>query len=473
MSLNIDTLVNDMCEAKGYPQIISDIMTNTCYLGGPPILSDGGYSPGYLDSKDKVIVPASSKSIRSNLTNVTEVFFFGSFYNVLLNIKFLLEFLVVTRNVAKPEYSDSGAKERIDHYPWDDREIMRNLVGYYETVMKITDYDVWDGTDLDLSTIFAALIRDVSKLMDNEEDEAITTGRKDEFNEPFHTSDPALCKRIYSSLFFRLLARMIRGVLVPGYFRKQTEVLSRVYADIYEGRKNPSIMYHIQSFESVDIRMRNPGTFKKYTDQEFEEMTALYNRLPQDEFRADINKTLVYSGVQTQLLTDLIPEDNFGSYNYEQILGEMYVNFERRMYETNLFEHKTHDEVIIPTRINDYLLNIMSRQLEFPDTRGFGEFSLGTYTYIRQRQKQQATQREENERLKKDALQKAMYARRDEEALLRQERLAKAKALLGEARGLGVPKVVTTEVVTTTGSWNTTMIIILVLIAVGIVIYFV
>jgi hypothetical protein len=265
---------------------------------------------------------------------------------------------------------------------------------------------------------------------------------------------------------------MIRGVLVPGYFRKQTEVLSRVYADIYEGRKNPSIMYHIQSFESVDIRMRNPGTFKKYTDQEFEEMTALYNRLPQDEFRADINKTLVYSGVQTQLLTDLIPEDNFGSYNYEQILGEMYVNFERRMYETNLFEHKTHDEVIIPTRINDYLLNIMSRQLEFPDTRGFGEFSLGTYTYIRQRQKLDVNI-EAAKRLNADATAKAFYAKRDEEALLRQERLAKAKALLGEARGLGVPKVVTTEVVTTKGTWNTTMIIILVLIAVGIVIYFV
>ena len=329
MSLNIYTLVTEMCREKGLPNLVADIILNTvCH----------GY-PGEYDAFNRTT--DGSKIIR-RLWSMCEEFVANTFRGILQNYKYLLTFLLICKkNIAQ--------KFATKVLPWLDSGQMRELYKAYEEVMSITssEYSVWDGERTD--DILQAILDDLN--------ERISAEDKSENRE---RADPSSCEKKFSRDFFELLGFTVRNILRehdPIFGDRQDEIVTFNVKELYKRgfyEGDVKIRYDIRSL--VEYHKEYETRWKTNADPEFKEITILYNRLPEGNPKlAHLNKVLVLSGTRPKFFYRVIPVRGEGE-TTKEMLTRSEQEFDASMSTLNIFESESHNTAI-SADISEYLLS--------------------------------------------------------------------------------------------------------------------
>ena len=178
---------------------------------------------------------------------------------------------------------------------------------------------------------------------------------------------PEECTNKFETKFFELLVFTVRNVLRDGYFgQNQSAIIGNALQRFYATNivETTGVKFDIQS---VEHRTLTNIRWKKNSDPEFKDITDLYLLLEQgSEELARINKVLVFSGVRPDFFYGQMPMQNKFKLTTEELISDAVTKFESRMREVYLFESESH-HVEIDERVFPYLLD----QLRIPKAAGF------------------------------------------------------------------------------------------------------
>ena len=345
MSLNIDTLVTRMRVDKDLPEVVQDIILNTCYHG-------------LVNDYDSSVRSTNANEIKTRLVEMCRQFVVNSYIGIVKCFKFVLHFLVVLQNIVKPSYSKQVL-------PWNDSKQMTELLASYQKLFQMEDqeYRIWDGDRTE----------DILRIIDEDLTEKIDA-LKD--TESVDYAAPEECTNKFETPFFELLVFTVRAVLRDEYFWHTAVIgnaLERFYAtNIVE---DTGVRFGIQSlskhtfFPYRDFQTRAMHTelrWKKHSDPEFVELTGKYSLLePNSEDLARLNKLLVFSGVRPDFFYGQMPKRNTFKLTTEELISDAISKFESQMLVTYLFESESH-HVEIEENVCTYVLSKLRQILAKP-----------------------------------------------------------------------------------------------------------
>jgi hypothetical protein len=106
--------------------------------------------------------------------------------------------------------------------------------------------------------------------------------------------------------------------------------------------------------------------WKKHSDPEFVELTGKYSLLePNSEDLASLNKLLVFSGVRPDFFYGQMPKRNTFKLTTEELISDAISKFESQMLVTYLFESESH-HVEIEENVCTYVLSKLRQILAKP-----------------------------------------------------------------------------------------------------------
>ena len=348
MPPNIDDLVHAVVEEEGLPVVCRDIILNTCYFGSAHRYNPREYEKGFGEIKDRL-----DDMIRNFLLNST--------HGILQNYKYLLGFLLVLQENVKQQ--DVGSMV----LPWNDKQQMKELLDTYVDLMQIEVENVWDGKNRDETV--RAIYDDVRRKKHGLRDSTNFARSSFEPDAPVeYQADPGSCETHFSSDFWESLVFTIRllvkhpGEQAPPLKENQDRIIGNCLTKFYESGivDQTGMTYDIQSLVKHHVRGIE---YVRYADPVFQQISHLY---ASSKNRPFLNNVLIYTGTHSEVFVHELPRRNEGELSTEGLFYSFKTHVDKKINGLDIFAKEDH-EIRIQSHIAEYVLGELKKEL-FPQT---------------------------------------------------------------------------------------------------------